>query len=344
MKPALNKHGDAISHAPQAIVVTHRGRAIPSLVLRYRTALLLPALLAALLGLAAWIHPGFGAFDVQSLALVALPLALAAAAQTVVVIGGGIDLSVGSLMAVSNVLAARTMQGASLSETCLLAFVVLVVGTAVGGVNGLIIVASEVPDVVVTLTTGFIWGGVALLILNQPGGGAPEEFVELGAGQLWPWVPNALVLLLAIVILIWVPISRTRLFLGIQAVGSDRTAAFRSGIDVMRSVVASYAIGGLFCALGGLFLVMTTGIGSPLGSAHYTLSSIAAIVLGGVSLTGGRGQIFGPMLGTYILSFIPAILIFLEIDPNYGEVIQGGLIVGIVMAAGYFQLAGRSTQ
>ena len=343
MSPIPNKHRDMLSTDRQVVAVP-RNQAILAVVLRYRTAPLLPAVLVALFGLAALIHPSFGAFDVQSLALVALPLALAAVAQTAVVIGGGIDLSVGSLMAVSNVLAARSMQGASLSETCLLAVAVVVVGTACGALNGLIIIASGVPDVVVTLTTGFIWGGVALLILNQPGGGAPEEFVALGAGQLWPWIPNALLLLLAVVFFIWLPISRTRLFLGIYAVGSDRTAAFRSGVDVVRSVAASYAIGGLFCALGGLFLVMTTGIGSPLGSAHYTLSSIAAIVLGGVSLTGGRGQVFGPVLGAYILSFIPAILIFFEIDPNYGEVIQGGLIVGIVMAAGSLKLKGRSIQ
>ncbi len=305
---------------------------------RHRAEVLLPCLLAAMLALARWIHPSFGAFDVQSLALSALPLALAAAAQTAVVIGGGIDLSIGSLMAVCNCLAARTMQGASTIEVVSLTMLVLFVGIAAGALNGALIVWCEVPDVVVTLTTGFIWGGVALLVLTQPGGGAPDGFIALGAGELWPWVPNALVLLLATLAIAWLPLSRSRLFLGIRAVGSDRTAAFRSGVDVSRSVVGSYAIGGLFSAIGGLFLVMTTGIGSPLGSAHYTLSSIAAIVLGGVSLTGGQGRLFGPILGTYVLSLIPALLIFLEIDPNYGQVLEGTLIVGIVMIAGHMHV------
>src|SRR5262249_57886968 len=124
----------------------------------------MPALLIAALAVTIAIHPDFGAFDVQSLALGALPLAMAAAAQTVVVLSGGIDLSVGSVMAVANVLAARTMQHASFEESLLLAVLILIAGAVQGAVNGLLVVLSRIPDLVVTLTTGFIRGGVALLI------------------------------------------------------------------------------------------------------------------------------------------------------------------------------------
>ncbi len=218
--------------------------------------------------LARIIHPSFGAFDVQTLALGALPLALAAAAQTCAVVGGGIDLSVGSLMAICDCLAARSMQGASPAEAIGLSLLVILAGVAAGALNGLVVVLCEVRDVVVTLTTGLIWGRVALLIFTEAGAGAPDAFIVLGAGELRPWLPNALLLLLATLAVAWLPLSRSQLFLGIRAVGSNRTAAFRSGVDVSRSVVASYVSAGLVSAIGGLFLVMTTGIGSPLGSAQ----------------------------------------------------------------------------
>jgi ribose transport system permease protein len=296
----------------------------------------MPALLVVMLGLTLVIHPKFDDFDLQSLAMGALPLAFAAAAQTIVVISGGIDLSVGSLIAVANVLAASTMQSASFGQSLLLALAILVLGAILGAVNGLLVVFSRIPDVVVTLTTGFIWGGVALLILEKPGGGAPADFLNLGAGIVFTsWLPAALVLLVIAVAVIWIPVRATRLGLVIYAIGSDRVAAFRSGVNVARARVVAYAIGGLFSAVGGLGLTMTTGIGAPLAGVYYTLSGLAAIVIGGVSLTGGRGGIIGPLIAAYVLTLIPMDLIFMNIDPNYGQVIQGTLIVLVVMLGGF---------
>jgi ribose transport system permease protein len=295
----------------------------------------MPVLLIAALAITVVIHPTFSDFDLESLALGALPLAFAAAAQAVVVIAGGIDLSIGSMIAVANVLAARSMENASFEQSLLLAIVVLLAGAAMGAVNGLIVIFSRVPDVVATLTSGFIWGGVALLILEKPGGGAPPEFLNLGAGTTFStWLPNGLILLALSVALIWTPLSRSRLGLELCAIGSDRNAAFRSGVGVGRARFASYVFSGLFSAVGGLALTMTTGIGSPLAGVYYTLSGLAAIVVGGVSLAGGRGGVVGPVLAAFVLTLIPADLIFLNIDPNFGQVIQGVLIVGIVMISG----------
>jgi ribose transport system permease protein len=303
---------------------------------RYITLVGMPALLIAALAFTVLIHPEFGSFDVQSLALGALPLAMAAAAQAVVVLSGGIDLSVGSLMAVSNVLAASTMQHASFTQSLLLAALILIAGALQGAANGIIVVVSRIPDVVVTLTTGFIWGGVALLILEKPGGGAPPEFLDIAAGNLIsPWLPNALIVLVVAVALIWLPVSRSRLGLLIYAVGSDRIAAFRSGVGIESTRILAYVVGGLFSALGGLALTMTTGIGAPLAGTYYTLSSVAAIVIGGVRLTGGRGGMVGPVIAALLLTLIPTDLIFLNIDPNYGQVIQGTLIVFVVMIGGF---------
>jgi ribose transport system ATP-binding protein len=308
-------------------------------VVRYPALFGMPALFLVFLMVTVAIHPTFDSFDAQSVAMAALPLACAAAAQAVVVISGGIDLSIGSVMAVANVLAARTMNDASFGEALLLAVAILAAGAAIGAVNGLLVIVSRVPDVIVTLTTGFIWGGVALLILEKPGGGAPPEFANLGTGTVvTEWLSNSLVLLVISLAVVWIPVRMSRSGLRIYATGSDRVAAFRSGVNVELARLFAYVLGGLFSAIGGIGLTMTTGIGSPHAGVLYTLSGLAAVVIGGVSLKGGRGGIVGPVIAAFVLTLIPADLIFLNIDPNFGQVIQGTLIVLVVMAGGLASL------
>ncbi len=324
--------------SPRGAVATLPGArsGAASLVRRNLGLLGMPLLLTAVLLFTRAIHPDFGAFDVQSLALGALPLAFAAAAQTFVVITGGIDLSVGSQIAVANVLAASTMQHVDTPHAALLALCILVAGAVAGMINGATVVVSRIPDVVVTLTTGFIWGGVALLIMEKPGGGAPEGFLNLATGtDFAPWLPNALLLLAAAVAVVWMPVKMSRLGLMLYAVGSDKVAAFRSGVGVESTRILAYALSGLMSATGGLALTMTTAIGAPLAGVYYTLSGLAALVIGGVSLTGGRGGMVGPVLAAFVLTLIPTDLIFLNIDPNYGQVIQGTLIVFVVMIGGF---------
>jgi len=324
------------------VTATTRADRLRLLIVRNAALVGMPALLALFLGATVAIHPEFNSFDAQSLAMAALPLAFAAAAQSVVVISGGIDLSIGSVMAVANVLASSTMEEASFGRSLVLAVLIFAGGAVVGAVNGLLVVVSRVPDVIVTLTTGFIWGGVALLIQERPGGGAPDEFLDLGTGSLFtPWLSNSLILLVVAVAVIWLPVRRSKLSLLIYAVGSDRVAAFRSGVNIGRSRVLAYVIGGLFSAVGGLGLTMTTGIGSPRAGVLYTLSGLAAVVIGGVSLVGGRGGVVGPVIAAFVLTLIPSDLIFLNIDPNFGQVIQGTLIVLVVMLGGLATLLRR---
>jgi ribose transport system ATP-binding protein len=304
-------------------------------VVRYPALFGMPVLFLVFLMATVAIHPRFDSFDAQSLAMAALPLACAAAAQAVVVISGGVDLSIGSVIAVANVLAARTMNEASFGGALWLALAILAAGAAIGAINGLLVIVSRVPDVVVTLTTGFIWGGVALLILEKPGGGAPPEFASLGTGTvITEWLSNSLVLLVVSVTLVWIPVRMSKAGLRIYATGSDKIAAFRSGVNVEAARLLAYVLGGLFSAIGGIGLTMTTGIGSPHAGVLYTLSGLAAVVIGGVSLTGGRGGVVGPVIAAFVLTLIPADLIFLNIDPNFGQVIQGTLIVLVVMAGG----------
>ncbi|MEJ7754721.1 MAG: ABC transporter permease [Candidatus Limnocylindrales bacterium] len=292
------------------------------------------ALMGGLLVIARLLRPEYGASDLQSLATEVLPIAFAAAAQAVCVIAGGVDLSVGSMMAFTTVTAAVLMKDRSDEFALVAVILVLLLGLSIGSINGLLIVVSRVPDIVVTLAMSFVWAGCALLVLNTPGGGAADWFKSLSVGS-WgtEWVPRALMLLAIAVGVVWIPLRRSRLGLSIYAIGSDHVAALRSGVDVRRTKVAAYAVTGLFCAMGGLALTMNTGIGTPV-PGPYTLASVAAIVLGGVSLVGGRGGMLGPLIAAFVLALVRYDLFFLGVDANYSTVIQGIVLVVVVMIGG----------
>lgn len=301
------------------------------------------ALLIALLVVTKIIRPTYGAFDLSSLAIAALPVALAAVAQAVVLISGGIDLSIGPMMALTSVTAARLMQDTSDPLSIVVVIGVLLMGVVLGLVNGALVVWSRVPDIVVTLATSYIWAGAALLVLGTPGGGAADWFKELSRGYfVVEWIPKALLLLLLVVGVAWIPLARSRLGLSIFAIGSNRLAAFRSGVDVSRTRIAAYAFTGLLSAAGGLALTMTTGIGTPI-PGPYTLLSVAAAVLGGVSLAGGRGGVIGPIIAVFVLALIRADLTFLGVDPNFTTVVQGMIMVVVVMIGAYLTLRRRTT-
>jgi ribose transport system permease protein len=300
-------------------------------------------LLVVLLIVEANSAPVFSSFDVQSLVIGSLPLAFAAMAQAVIVISGGIDLSIGAQMALTNVIAAQLMKGHGMGTAVLVSILVIVTGIVIGTLTGSVIVATRVPDIVVTLATSFVWAGVALIVLPRPGGGTPSGFQDLSTGAaLNEWIPNGLLVLAAVFVLVWLPLRRRRLGLAIYAVGSQRDAAYLSGVRVGPTRIAAYAVGGGFAALGGLALASTTGVGSPLIGDFYTLQSVAAVVLGGVALVGGKGGLIGPVMAAFILTVVVAILTFLGVDANYGQVIQGTLIIVVVMIGGLVLLRKRT--
>ncbi len=138
----------------------------------------------------------------------------------------------------------------------------------------------------------------------------------------------------------WLPLRRAKAGLAIYAVGSDRLAAFRSGVAIARTKVLAYMLTGLFCAMGGLALSMSTGIGTPT-PGPYTLLSVAAIVLGGVSLAGGRGGLLGCIVAVYVLRLVRTDLTFLGVDPNYTTVIEGLIMVVVVMVGAIVALRRR---
>jgi ribose transport system permease protein len=284
------------------------------------------------------IQPSYGVPGIQGLAISVLPLALATVAQAIVVISGGIDLSIGSMMALTSVVAASLMVDQSGEVGVVIVVGVLLLGLLLGAINGGLVVATRVPDIVVTLAMSFVWAGCALLVLKTPGGGSVEWLRQLVLGSvLIPWIPKAAVVLIVIVAVIWIPLRRSRVGLSIYAVGSNRLAAFRSGVPVGRTKVVAYMFTGLFAALGGLSLTASTGIGTPV-PGPYTLQSVAAVVLGGVALAGGRGGVFGPIVGVVILQLIRTDMTFLNVDTNLAVVAQGAILIGVVMVGSLIQL------
>lgn len=328
---------------PTAPPAASRGRMARRIAVRHGWTIGVCVLFAVLLIVEANAAPQFSSFDFQSLVIAALPLAFAAMAQAVIVISGGIDLSIGAQMALTNCIAAKLMLDQDMGTAVLICVAVLAIGLLIGTLTGAVIVASGVPDIVVTLASSFIWAGVALLVLKTPGGGSPTDFQELATfADLWEWFPNGLVILAIVFAVVWLPLRRRRLGLAIYAVGSDREAAYLSGVKVARTRIAAYALGGLFAAFGGLALTATTGIGSPLSGELYTLNSVAAVVLGGVALVGGKGGLLGPMVAAFVVSIVVAILVFWGVDSNYAQVIQGALMVIVVMIGGLLLLRRRA--
>jgi ribose transport system permease protein len=294
--------------------------------------------LVVLLAFTKVIQPRYGPIPVQGLATSVLPLALAAVAQAVVVIGGGIDLSIGSMMALTSVVAATTMDKQSPEVGLAIVIGVLLLGLALGAVNGALVVATRVPDIVVTLAMSFVWAGCALLVRPAPGGAAAPWLKELVIGSLGnEWIPRAAVALVLIVGITWIPLVRSRLGLSIYAIGSNRLAAFRSGVSVGRTKFLAYVVTGLFSALAGLSLTASTGIGTPV-PGPYTLMSVAAVVLGGVSLAGGRGGVFGPIVAVVVLQLVRTDMTFLNVNTNLAVVAQGVILIGVVMVGSLVQM------
>lgn len=285
-------------------------------------------LLAVLLLVTKIIQPTFGATGIESIARAALPFAFATAGMAVVVIVGGIDLSVASMMAVCAVIAAVLMEQIAGVPALI---IVLVVGLTMGLINGALIVLTRVPDIIVTLGMLYVWEGVALMILETPGGATAEWLKEIIRGYfIIPGLPNALVVIILCVSFFWMPIRRSKIGLSIYATGSDEQAAYRSGVSIGWTKTIAYGICGLFCAFGGLSLAALTGIGEPV-PGPYLLASVAAVVLGGAALGGGRGGLLGPLIAVFILRIIRTILTLMAVDPNVTTIVEGVIMVGVVM-------------
>jgi ribose transport system ATP-binding protein len=255
-------------------------------------------------------------------------LALVAMAQTIPVLTAGLDLSVGMVFVLANCIASSLVTGSPF-ETALGVSAVLIVGALCGTLNGAIVVLGRLQPIIATIATGAVYFGFALWIRPAPGGTINTDFADAMVGSLPGGIPVTLVLLLAVVLLFWLPYKRSILGRAAYAVGSSEQAAFMCGIPIGRAKFFAYLMAGILAAIAGLLLTCVTYSGeanTTLGGT-YTLNSIAAVVLGGTSLFGGSGGAIGSIFGAFILRTIGDLLIVFDFDPLWQPLFLGVVLV-----------------
>jgi len=261
------------------------------------------------------------------------PTAMVAAAETIVMLTGGIDLAVGPMVSLGSVVAASTMQGPLGIVGGVLA--VLALGAGVGTLVGWFVAVARYPAIIVTLAMSFIIRGVGLLILPRPGGVVPPSLSDALAGE----VPTAAVLVILFV-LGWKFFQATPLGQGLIAVGDNAEGAYRSGVGVVASRMLAYVISGMLQALTGLYVAAQTGSGDPLIGEPLTLSAIAAAVLGGVGFLGGQGTMRGALAGSLLMSILINVMFFMDL-PLVAQYVVQGLIIVVTVALPRLRAARR---
>jgi ribose transport system permease protein len=258
-------------------------------------------------------------------------LAIVAMAQTLVVLTSGIDLSVGMVMVLANCLASAIVVGSPLMTTLGL-IGVLLVGCMCGAINGLIVIYGRLQPIVTTIATGAAYYGAALALRRVPGGDVNAPLADALTGQLPGGVPASLVLLLALVLVVWLPFRRSAIGRAAYALGSSEVAAYMSGVPIRRAKLVAYTLSGLLGSVAGLFITFITysGEASAANASTYTLYSIAAVVLGGVSLFGGSGSAVGAIFGALMFRTIGDLLFVFNLDPLWQPLFQGVVLSAAV--------------
>jgi ribose transport system permease protein len=261
----------------------------------------------------------------------AVLLALVAMAQTLPVLTRGLDLSTGMIFVLANCIASVLVVG-SVGTGLLGCIVVLLAGSLAGFINGAVVVWGRLQPIITTLATGAIYYGIALFIRPAPGGDVQADIADLVTGQVFGTIPAALFLLLAVVLLIWVPYRRSVLGRAAYAVGSNEQAAYMSGVPVRNAKLLAYTLSGLIAAIGGLVLTFNTysGEASSAIGGTYTLNSIASVVIGGTSLFGGWGSAIGSIFGAFVLRTIEDLLFVFDLPPLWQPLFQGVVLLTAV--------------
>jgi ribose transport system permease protein len=249
-----------------------------------------------------------------------LPLIFIACGQTLVLISGGLDLSVGGVMSVSCCLAAINLGG--IFEISIL---ILVIGSLAGFLNGLIISRFRVQPFMVTMASWTMLSGAALGILKTDGGTVSERFTNMLTTRILG-VPVSL-LIIVLIIIIWNLFQNTSFGYSIFAIGYNEKAAYYNGVNVGKTKIITYTISGFCAAMAGLLYAGFAGTGSPTIGNNNILISIAAAVIGGTSLAGGYGSIPGTIVGIFILKLISDILVFAGVTSYWAPLFQGSLLI-----------------
>jgi ribose transport system permease protein len=253
---------------------------------------------------------------------------MASAAQFFVVVGGGIDLSVGAVAALSAMIGAVLMDGKDANIPLAIA-ASLGVGLGVGLVNGVLVNYLRVAPFIATFGVYYILTGIAFIWSVQPLGLASPSFYALYTNQ-WLGIPALLVIMAAFWATCWYVARQTAFGKHLYALGGDREAARLAGVRTTRISIGSYVLCSLIAAGAGLLQLTQTSVGAPDLGATLLLATVTAVVIGGVSLFGGQGSVVGVLGGVLVLQFLSSLFDSLQVSALYQQLIEGLIIISIL--------------
>ena len=265
-------------------------------------------------------------YNITNMLTQCVPLACIALGQTIVIISGGIDLSVGSLISVCTAVSAKLLNTDSPAQIAFGVLAVLATGLVVGVLNGCGINLLRVPPLITTLCTSTILNGVALWILPTAGGKINKAFAKF-VYQKWTILSMPLVIMLVLYLLMHIFLYETRSGRAVYAIGRDRRIAQTMGVRVRNASVRVYMICGLCAAVTGLLLACRMRVGDPTCGTTYSMDSITAAVVGGTSMAGGVGLISGSIGGAILIGMLSNIMNNLAVNQFYQYVLKGALLV-----------------
>ena len=274
----------------------------------------------------ALLQPNFFSYrSIRSNLLTFTPLILVSIAQAIVILVGAVDLSIGAAISLLTVVMA-SMMGDSLMS--ILVTIVCAFGLAMlmGLFNGFFISYLGPPPLIMTFATSTIWFGIALYIMPTPGGHIPKVFYKAYRSSIFQILPVP-ALVLAVALFICFVISKLRFYKHLYAVGGNDQAAYASGINVLFTKIRAFLLSGVFVALAGLCVVAQTATGDARSGLGFTLNSVAAAIIGGISFAGGKGNVLGAAMGGVILGLLINIIYFANITSFYQEFMKGIIII-----------------
>jgi ribose transport system permease protein len=270
-----------------------------------------------------------------------LPLILLSVGQAIVILGGGIDISVGGIVSIVNTILA-TRVGLEGSTQAMWQYVAIsfLVGILAGSINGFFVAHLRLQPIITTYATSFLFAGLALFILPNPGGGIPAVIAGLYRNEMPLGLPLAFIVI-PIVLLCWFYVRSTRYGNFLFAVGGKAQAAYETAVPVTWVQFTTYVISGLMAAIAGLAITMLTGAGNAEIGAAMTLNSITAVVIGGNAMSGGVGGVAGPMMGAITLGLFNNIVSFAGIDTWWETFVKALIIVVALATPGIINLFRR---
>lgn len=270
-----------------------------------------------------------------------LPMILLVAGQAIVILGGGIDISVGAIVSIVNtILATRVGLEGSPQAMWLYVALSLLVGVLAGAINGFFVAHLRLQPIITTYATSFLFAGVALFILPNPGGGIPAKVTGFYRNAAPLGLPLAFYVI-AVVLAAWAYLRSTRYGNYLFAVGGKPQAAYETAVPVTWVQFSTYVISGLMAAFSGIALTMLSGSGNAEIGASMTLNAITAVVIGGTAMSGGVGGVAGPIMGAITLSLIQNIISFAHINTWWETFAKAAIIVVALATPGVINLFRR---